>query len=164
MEVYGYKCFNKDLTNRYGMKFETGKKYKVLGNIKFGNDGNGFHFCKNMEDTFRYFDAMKNEVCVCLVKGSGSIVEHYDNYYGYYDMYSTEEIEILKVLNREEIINIGISLNEVRAKRFVSLFKLTELEKEIFLNKFKKSIEVVDAIMYYQENNKRVYIKKKYKN
>lgn len=161
MEIYGYKCFNEDLTNRYGMQFEVGKKYKVNGNIKFGNDGNGFHFCKNMEDTFRYFDAMNEEVSVCLVKGSGEIKEHFDNYYGYYDMYATEEIEILKKLSREEIINIGINLDEVRAKRFVSLFKLSKIEKELFLNTFIKSIEVKDAVMYYQEHDTKVYMKKK---
>lgn len=160
MEIYGYKCFNKNLTNRYGMKFEEGRKYKVSGNIKFGNDGNGFHFCKNMEDTFRYFDAMNDEVSVCVVKGSGNIVNYFDDYYGYYDMYSAQEIEIIKKLNREEIINMELNLNETRVKRFVSLYRLNQKEKEMFLNKFAKFIQVKDAIMYYQEHNSKVYIKK----
>ena len=29
-EVVGYKAFNKDLTNRYGKKFEIGKIYIAL--------------------------------------------------------------------------------------------------------------------------------------
>ena len=53
--IYGYKCFNSDMTNRYGKKFELGKVYSTDGKVKFGNSGNGFHFCKNIEDTLRYF-------------------------------------------------------------------------------------------------------------
>ncbi len=60
--MIGYKCFNSDLTNRYGSKFEVGKTYHAKGDIKFGNNGNGFHMCKNMEDTLRYFDAFNDNV------------------------------------------------------------------------------------------------------
>ena len=63
--VLGYKCFNEDLTNRYGFKFEVGNTYKVDGIIKFGIDGNGFHMCERLEDTLRYFDAMNLDVSVC---------------------------------------------------------------------------------------------------
>ena len=42
-EVRGYKAFNIDATNRYGKPFTEGETYQVEGEIKFGNDGNGFH-------------------------------------------------------------------------------------------------------------------------
>ena len=47
MEIKCYKAFNKDRTNRYGMKFEEGKAYHTDGDIKCGLiyeafNGNGF--------------------------------------------------------------------------------------------------------------------------
>ena len=35
--------------NNYGKKFSVGKIYITSGTIKFGNNGNGFHLCKNIE-------------------------------------------------------------------------------------------------------------------
>ena len=69
MEKIGYKCFNKDMTNRYGVAFLVGGIYSSDKVPKFGNEGHGFHFCKNLEDTFRYFPAMEEEVSVCMVRG-----------------------------------------------------------------------------------------------
>lgn len=157
MEIKGYKCFNKNLINRYGKKFEVGKIYISSGVLKFGN--NGFHMCKNIEDTFRYFDAFNNDVDVCLVSGSGKIIEYSDEYYGYYDMYCVEKIKIIDNLSREEIINIGLDLNKERVKRFVSLFRLTNDEIFLFKEKFEKYVEVLDAISYYQEGNTKIYKK-----
>lgn len=71
MSVIGYKCFHEDLTNRYGIHFKVGHIYFAQDLVQFGNFGNGFHLCKNMEDTLRYFDAMNQAVCICKVKGSG---------------------------------------------------------------------------------------------
>ena len=78
MDIIGYKCFNKGLLNRYGKKFSVGKIYVTDGMLKFGTRGNGFHICKNIEDTFRYFNSLKNDVDVCLVKGSGDFIEYSD--------------------------------------------------------------------------------------
>ena len=160
MEVIGYKCFNKGLKNRYGRKFSIGQIYIMPGIIKFGNNGNGFHLCKNIEDTFRYFDTFNNEVDVCLVKGSGQIHESYDEYNGYYDMYCAEKMEILKQLNRSEIINVGLNLHPIRANRFISTFKLTPGEINLFKEKYKNEFDVIDATAYYQEGDKQVYERK----
>lgn len=162
MHITGYKCFNKDLTNSYGMQFSVGKIYIVKGVIKFGNNGNGFHICKNMEDTFRYFDAINNEVSICKVIGSGKMTKYDDEYYGYYDMYTVEKLEILKKLNREEIIDFGLNLNYLRAKRFVQGIKLTQEEIKKFKDKFSSNIDVLNAIEYYQENNLDVYKTKRW--
>lgn len=161
MEIIGYKCFDEGLINRYGFKFELGKVYVTSGMLKFGNNGNGFHMCKNIEDTFRYFDAMNSNVDICLVKGSGNILEFADEYYGYYNMYVAEKLELLKKLSHEQIINMGLNLNELRVKRFLSGFKLTNEEIEIFKNNYKTDVEVLKTIAYYQENNIDVYTKKR---
>ena len=78
------------MTNRYGMKFEVGKIYMACGPIKFGNNGNGFHMCKNMEDTFRYFDS--TNIAVCKVNGFGKKKLYEDEYYGFYDMYTRSKM------------------------------------------------------------------------
>lgn len=160
MEIIGYKCFNEDFTNRYGEKFEVGKTYNVSGEVKFGSNGNGFHFCKNIEDTFRYFDTKK--CLVCLVKGEGVIDTYEDEYNGFYDMYSAESIEILKKLSREEIINIGLNLKFDRLLRFIQLFKLNKNEIDIFIDKFKNDVNVLNYIKYYQLNDKEAFKIKKY--
>ena len=159
MEIFGYKCFNKDLTNNYGKKFSVGKIYITSGAIKFGNNGNGFHLCKNIEDTFRYFDTEEG-VNICEVIGRGNYKKYNDNYNGYYDMYCVEQLEILKLLSREEIINIGLNLTDIRALRFVSTFHLTEEEINLFKEKYKDSTSVLDAIAYHRENDKDVYYRK----
>lgn len=159
MEIIGYKCFNKDMTNRYGCQYEIGKTYSKEGQIEFGNDGNGFHFCKRLEDTIRYFDAMNDEVSICLVRGFGTIVENEDDYNGYYDMYASEKLEILQKLTREEIILYGLKLHPIRVTRFIQGFKLTDDEIELFKEKFKNYREVLQYIDYYQIGNKEAFKK-----
>ncbi len=161
MYIIGYKCFNENLTNKYGFKFEIGKLYTAHGTIKFGNNGNGFHLCKNMEDTLRYFDAFKNSVTIAEVLGSGKIVESFDDYYEYYNMYVTEKLRILKILTREEIINIELELNLDRVERFLSGFKLSKEEIELFKNKFNNNQTILQYIEYYQKGNIDAFINKR---
>ena len=158
MEVVGYKCFNKDLTNRYGVKFEVGKIYIAKGPIKYGNNGNGYHLCKNFEDTFRYFDAFNSEVKICKVKGSEEILESFDDYNEYYQMYVVRKLEILRLLTRKEIINLGLKLDEeFRVTRFISGFKLTEDEIKLFEQKYSKNNIVLKTIDYFQRKNLSSY-------
>ena len=135
MVVKGYKCFNKDFTNRYGIKFEVGKIYISISPAIFGINSKRFHLCKNLEDTFRYFDAISDDIKICEVIGSGHIVTYADEYYGYYDMYAVEKLEIKKELTHDEIINYGLNLNSISVKRFIQGFKLTD--EEIFMFKEK---------------------------
>ena len=162
MEVKGYKAFNKGLTNRYGRKFEIGKQYSLDGKISFGNNGNGFHFCKNIEDTLRYFDGVDGEIEIAEVIGSGEIVTNEDEYNGFYDMYSAQRIKINRKIERQEIVNMFLTTItiEPRVVRFIQLFRLTEKEIEMFKLKYAGSIMIMDAIAYYQEGQKDVYEKK----
>lgn len=161
MEILGYKSFNRDLINSYGIKFDVGKIYIAKGAIKFGLHGNGFHMCERMEDTLRYFNAMNNEICICSVKGSGEMAYYCDEYYGYYDMYAVEKLEILKQLNREEIITKALSLNDVAVQRFVAGFKLTPSEILEFKHQFKRQPQVVATIEYYQEQQLDAFVKRR---
>lgn len=156
MEIKGYKVFSKDRLNRYGQEYEEGKHYHVDGKIVFGNYGNGIHFCKRMEDTFRYVDAVNEQVEVAKVVGSGEIVEFNDEYYGYYDMYAASDLDVIKFLSRKEIIEHFLKQNTLSVRRFVGLFRLTE-EIELFKVIFCDDIDVIKAIAYYQEGDKDVY-------
>lgn len=154
--VKGYKCFNKDMINSYGLKFEIGKKYKVNGKVQPGINGNGFHFCTNIEDTFRYFYPDCG-VEVCEVIGTGDVARFNDEYNGYFDMYAAEELTIVRKIEREEIIQMALKMSEVRVCRFIQSFKLTPEEIKLFEDKFSKYILVLLAIEYYQKENTEVY-------
>ena len=134
MCVIGFKAFNIDMTNRYGMRFELNKTYIASGSIVWGNHGNGFHFCKNLEDTFRYFDALNSEVLIGKVIGDGTVLNVCDEYYGYYDMYVSETIQVTDIMSRHEIINYlytmvdSFSIDRNKINRFISGFRLSEEE------------------------------------
>ena len=149
----GYKCFKKGLINRYGTKFEIDKEYHANGIIKFGNYGNGFHVCKNLEDTLRYFNAMNEPVDIAEVICHGMYDQGEDDYNGYYDMYAFEYLFINKILTREEIIDYGLKLYDFRTKRFISGYRLTKEEILLFKEKFKNNQDILNTIAYYQEGN-----------
>lgn len=155
--IKGYKAFYYNMTNRIGLTFKEGKIYRVVGKLKFGNDGNGYHFCKNLEDTLRYFPARDQEIKLCCVTSYEDVVEYYDDYYGYYNMYAARCISIDKILSREEIINKMLRENSFSVQRFCSLFKLTNEEMEIFKKHFDSDIAVLRCIQFYQENDLDVY-------
>lgn len=157
-KIHGYKAFDEGLVNRYGKKFEIGELYTSNGNVSFGNNSKyGFHFCTNMEDTFRFFDAIEGKVDICSVIGSGDVVTYDDEYYGYYDMFSVSKLFIEKKLSRDEIIMEALDMTSNRLKRFVSGFKLTYDEMNLL---FKKDKSVLPFIEYYQLGKKDAFEKK----
>lgn len=160
MEIKGYKAFDKDGINRYGQEFLEDTHYHIDGKISFGNNGNGFHFCLRMEDTFRYFDSWSHDIDVAAVYGSGDIVEFNDEYYGYYDMYAASDLYVERFLSREEIIGHFLEANEFAVRRFVSSFRLTEEEIEVFKVTYADNINILNAISYYQEKDLDVYSRK----
>ena len=155
--IKGYKSFNLDKTNCYGKRFVDGFKYHCNGDIKFGPHGNGFHFAKNLEDTIRYSGNPGNgavrDVLIASVIASGEIVEGFDDYNGYYEMFSCSDIKIVKFLTRNEILEYALSLPELRMARFVSLFRLNSTEIDLFRN---KSYMVDNVIKYYQNENTNI--------
>lgn len=112
--VKGYKCFNSDMSNCYGFKYNIGNIYYSYGDIKFGINGNGFHMCKNLVDVFRYFNCFDEDVIVCEVIGSGKIDICNDEYNGFYDLYAVECLEIVRKLDRSEIIDMVLNMNYLK--------------------------------------------------
>lgn len=159
METKGYKAFNNNLTNRYGIPFEEGKTYTITGELRYGNDGNGFHFCKRLEDTLRYFDP--HNIAIAEVTSLGDIIEREDTVYDYYNLYVTNILRIDKVLTREEIISMYLNNSyQFSVKRFVEQFPLTEKEIKQFKKNYYNVEEIIESINYYQEHDKEVYNRK----
>ena len=90
----------------------------------------------------------------------GDVLEAYDDYYGYYDLYVTDHIYIEHVLTREEIINYIKNANPLRVERFIMGYKLMSDEIETILKENPDNERIMDAIDYYQYGNKYVYEKK----
>lgn len=144
--MFGYKVLKNDLTNRYGFKYEIGKKYILDGELKWSK--NGFHFCVRPEDNLRYVDGFNNEIVFVLIDAGGKLVLFEDDYYGYYDMYASTEIELLKIVDRKVIFkDIIESKNQNRIQRYSSLIKLYNYEKEYILNHYPDLKSTID---YYQ--------------
>ena len=155
MEIIGYKAFYKDKTNRYGMLFEEGEKYSCSGELKFGNDGNGFHFCTHLSDVFRYYSS--EDCVVARVVGSGSYLAYNDEYYGYYDMYVTSELEIKNYMTREEVISEMLGASEYDVLKFIKTFKLLPHENIMFINAFYDKTVLYENLLYYQLNVKNIF-------
>ncbi len=152
----GYKCINKDFSNRYRtITYEIGKKYVVDGPLSFGNRGNGFHFTTYMEDCFRYFN--NKESILCEVIGSGNILMFDDDYYGYYDMAVSSELEILRLISNEEILNNVLKMPVHRRIKFLATFELS-VEDALFLEPHLTSRE--DLIYLQNQVNSKYYVKK----
>ncbi len=159
MEVHGYKSFNSDMTNRYGLPFEEGKIYDTEGELKFGIDGNGFHFCERLEDTLKFFDG-EVERKVAAVTSLGEVLKRDDEQQDFYDMYVARRLRIDKVLTRKEILEYILSTDiDYRVIRFVMFFKLTEEEIDYFIARYNNNMRIVKAILYYQKGMKDIYNK-----
>ena len=126
--INGFKAFNGNMSNNYNKVFYEGKDYYVDGEIKFGLKGNGYHFAKRIEDTFRYINDKEN-ISIAKVYSNGEVLSFDDEYYGYYDLYVSNHIHIEKVLKRNEIISEILKNGESALKRFIATgFKLTNEE------------------------------------
>lgn len=159
--IHGYKAFNDDHTNRYGVLFEEGMTYKTEGKVSFGvNSTGGFHMCKRPEDTLRYFIGLENDPVIAEVIGSGDYAEYEDDYNGYYDMYAVERLTIKRFLSREELLYTIIDdphIYDDRVCRFIQGVRMNPAEIELFKEYFEDSPRVMDALAYYQEGDKEVY-------
>lgn len=129
--MLSFKCYYKGLFDRYGNQYELNKTYTFK---KIKPQSSGFHSCKNLEDTFRYYDTTK-ETVIAKVEISGDIIEFEDDYNGYYDMYCSSMIKILEVYEKEEIINIMKKSSSESKYRFIWTYNnLSEAEIREFYN------------------------------
>ena len=162
MEVKGYKAFNKDKTNRCNELFDVGVKYRVTGDIRFGGVNtkvaNGYHMCTRLADVFRYVDAMNGNFIVAEVTGRGNYQKYDDEYYGYFDMYAFEEIEINRFIDRKEVMEILFSTSgEFDVSKLVRTCRLTPEELLVLINKFKSCYSLLKLILYYQLGQTDIY-------
>ena len=153
--VIGYKVFNGNFTNRAGFKFKVGETYHIKGTLKWGNQGNGFHLCTNFEDCFKYIST--NNFILTEVMGFGKLIKYDDEYYGYFDMYVCENIYVIRVISRKEIIEMAKSLYEERLCKYISTFNLTDEEVNEIEKVSKEKQKVLKAIDYYHNGNKNAY-------
>ena len=156
-KIIGYKSVDKNYKDISGNIVEENKTYHVDGDIIYGNGGNGYHFAKKLEDTLRYQLSDEDFLTrpnIAKVIGFGDIVESFDEYYGYYELYAAENIKILRYLSEEEIINYALNLREDRMLRFVSLYRLNSNEVKLFKNKY---LSVDLALLYYQMKIRNTY-------
>lgn len=156
----GYKLLDEGYINEYGHVYEFNKKYYLRGDLRWNY--NGFHFCTHIEDTLRYRNRERDTFVIVEVLAGGNIVDGSsveNDYYGYESGFASSEIEILREVPREEMINIVINSNIVdRVNRLIMSIPLTEEEINLILEKYSKDI-VRQYIEYYQYDNKEVFHK-----
>jgi hypothetical protein len=150
--IEGFKAFNSNKTNRYGMSFDEGKAYHASGEISFGNDGNGFHICKHLSDVFRFFDS--EDVIVARVIGSGEIVEAelHDWTEPYIEMYAVSDLYVDSFLNREEIINEMKKASSSDVIKFFATYNVKEDEALQILRSNKVNTKKIIGIDEVDEN------------
>jgi len=162
-EHKGYKAFNGNRTNAYGIPFEEGKTYSVKGDIipgKYSKEKmNGYHMSEEICNTFRYIDIPNNGIEIASVTGFGNCKYFEDNYYGYYDMYVCENLTINKFLKREEYIDIILNESEYEVIKFIRTCPLSYEEIILFCAKFHNNKNILNAICYHQLNIKDIYEK-----
>lgn len=129
MGVLGFKAFNTNLINRYGEKMILHHIYSCNDPIIYGKSG--FHMCLNLEDTLKYFDKEKG-IEIARVYGFGDYVVHDDDYFGYYDSYAFENIILLDIMSREEIIKHILKRDELSQLRFIRDYVLNDDELKLF--------------------------------
>ncbi|MBQ7789623.1 MAG: hypothetical protein IJ399_00010 [Bacilli bacterium] len=159
----GYKLLDIGLINEYGFKYEINKIYTLEGELKWNH--NGFHFCTNIEDTLRYRDKEKGTFEIVEVESLGNLVDGSNvenDYYGYETGYATDKFRIIKIITREELIDIVLKSNNInRITRLIYSIPLSEEEitkiKEMYPNK-----ELINQyIDYYQYDKKDAFSLKK---
>lgn len=160
MATLGFKAFNGDCTNRYGKKFLEGVEYSFDGQLQYGSSDNGFHFCNNLEDTFRFFDSFNDEVIIGKIVADDKIISTDDTFYGYYGLCVTNRIKVLKFMSREEVVDYGLSLVGDRLYRFIRGYKLTPDDIKMFQDKFSDDYIAIANIEYYQLGDKKAFVKK----
>ena len=156
MIIKGFKAFYRDMKNNYGVKYEEGRTYYAKNAPKFGLNGNGFHLCKNIEDTFRFINDSKPQVAKVIAKGK--IVEGRDDYNSYFNMYASTVIKIEHILSREEIIDEICKRSVYGVIRAIIYgYDFTEEEIEIIRKKFKYNKSLEKNIDYYINGNKDAF-------
>ena len=87
----GYKISINGFCN--GFKYEVGNTYTFEGKLRLWKKG--FHFCKNIDDVFEWYDYNKDKTVIFEIEALGEIIE--DN-----NKCVTDKIKILRVIPKRE--------------------------------------------------------------
>ena len=164
-EVIAYKAFFKGLVNHLdNTNYKIGNIYVTKDKLQYTKGG--FHMCKDPEDCFKFLKPSRAEVELTKVRGFGNIYtvdageNSADDRLGY--VYICQKMEILKILTREEIIDIGLNLLGYRLEKFIEEFPLTKEEALLFKEKLKNKTcirdnrsypEIIDYYQNYHQKN-----------
>ena len=158
----GFKLLDEGYINEYGHVYEFNKKYHLNGELRWNY--NGFHFCTHIEDTLRYRNRETNTFVIVEVEASGEIVDGSsveNDYYGYESGYASSEIEIIREVPREEMINMVINTNNInRVNRLIVSIPLTEEEINLIMERYANKGNVRQYIEYYQYGDEQAFYKK----
>lgn len=113
----GYKAFNYDFTCR-NFQYEVGKTYEIEGELKICE--NGFHFCEELEDVFRYYDFIPT-TRVAEVEILGNVITDFNKS-------CTDKIKIVRELSlREQLEIMGINYDTYnKSVRIYNILKFYE--------------------------------------
>ena len=153
--IEGYKVFDNEFKTMGGIQFSVGMHKHVAGPKKAGpSNGNGFHLCKNFEDTFRY---KSNNPILCEVIGYGVISREYIDEYNEYDgIYACSDIYVKRIIPREEIIEMAKNLPEYRLQRLISTYEMTD-EEISEIEKTNNTKKIKQYTNYYHRNIKNAF-------
>ena len=159
-KIIGYKAFylvGDKLVDKFDNVYEEKETYHYDGDVIFHRSG--FHMCLNPEDTLRYLDAFENEVVICEVEGSGKSHEYWDDYNEYYDMYSVEDLTIIKQLSKKDLLDIIKNKTFMKKDRFIKGMPLANCEINYLLENIRYTTEgsfLTTAIEYNIERQNEV--------
>lgn len=96
--IYGYKTFDEDLKSLFGNQFEICKTYEIEeDNLKIRI--NGFHFCKDVYDIFKYYRPKIRKIRICKIEAENIIIKDEDKSV-------TNKITIIEEINyKDEFLN-----------------------------------------------------------
>lgn len=154
--MLGYMALKVDGTDKYGDKFELGKSYHVDGPIRarFGSKSDGFRFCTNVAETFRFIDS--EDVKVAVVEATGQFDSSLDEYNDY-EIYACSDLSLIKYLTREEIINLTLLEGRRSIEKLVKTYKVNEEERDILLNHVRGDNQMIGYILYYCFGKEDIY-------
>ena len=164
----GYKAFNADFSNCIGEVCTENTIYNYSGDVV--ERKSGFHFCKRLEDVFKYYNGLNKDIIICKIKAMDDIVWYSDEdyFYGDYDDIGVcSKIYIGNVMTRDEIMAYVDKLRPDALMRFLRGYRLNEKEIEYIkgrvCDKYKGNFledSILKCIGYYQEGIKDIYSKK----
>ncbi len=157
MAAVGYKTFNKDLIDENGIEFEVGIKHDTFNNDRYII---GFRFNINLEDSLENFGNLEEDVCIAQVFTDGNLRRPEKIAYTDNDYIITDELEIIKILKREAVIEYGLNLSGERLQKFINNFRLTNEEIKMFCWKYPGNVDFRKYIKECQKKFNKPYVKK----